>query len=390
MSTWGAKSREAGRKSYATGKKGFDWTWKKLEPVGFWMNKQAGKMGMEAFYPTDIPNECEKAARILWTFSNRGEAPASEDVNAKKKTQKVIRKIPPSVIEKAQGLAIFTIFRTGLGWSAASGSGVVIARDSPTTWGPPSGILLHTLGFGFVAGIDVYDAVLVLRTRKAVEAFTRPKVSLGADVAIVAGPVGNGINLDVGMEAAPVYSYVKSKGIYGGIQVNGNIIIERGDENARYYGHPVKAKDILLGGAVAIPESAQVLHIVIEAAEGKEVDLSELPSDINISPSDQSGGAADEDELEAAKMAEGASDQSFPTLIETRRSSLPSSPRDIDPDEPDEKIKLRPSSAATPPPPRPPRRFVGSRSPSPKTSPRTSMEGMDRNSSEDGPNPSMS
>jgi len=345
---------------------------------------------MEAFYPTDIPNECEKAARILWTFSNRGEAPASEDVNAKKKTQKVIRKIPPSVIEKAQGLAIFTIFRTGLGWSAASGSGVVIARDSPTTWGPPSGILLHTLGFGFVAGIDVYDAVLVLRTRKAVEAFTRPKVSLGADVAIVAGPVGNGINLDVGMEAAPVYSYVKSKGIYGGIQVNGNIIIERGDENARYYGHPVKAKDILLGGAVAIPESAQVLHIVIEAAEGKEVDLSELPSDINISPSDQSGGAADEDELEAAKMAEGASDQSFPTLIETRRSSLPSSPRDIDPDEPDEKIKLRPSSAATPPPPRPPRRFVGSRSPSPKTSPRTSMEGMDRNSSEDGPNPSMS
>ena len=68
---------------------------------------------------------------------------------------------------------------------------------------------MHTLGFGFVAGIDVYDAVLVLRTRRAVEAFTRPKVSLGADVAVVAGPVGNGLNLDIGIEAAPVYSYVK-------------------------------------------------------------------------------------------------------------------------------------------------------------------------------------
>ena len=60
-----------------------------------------------------------------------------------------------------------------------------------------------------VAGIDVYDAVLVLRTRKAVEAFTRPKVSLGADLAVVAGPVGNGANLDVGMERAPVYAYIK-------------------------------------------------------------------------------------------------------------------------------------------------------------------------------------
>ena len=34
------------------------------------------------------------------------------------------------LIRDAQGLAIFTVFRTGLGFSAASGSGVVIARDA--------------------------------------------------------------------------------------------------------------------------------------------------------------------------------------------------------------------------------------------------------------------
>jgi hypothetical protein len=80
----------------------------------------------------------------------RGDAPESDDKYAHKRKQKVPVRIPRKVIEKAEGLAIFTVWRTGFGFSAASGSGVVIARDSPTSWGPPSGILLvafFVLGF---------------------------------------------------------------------------------------------------------------------------------------------------------------------------------------------------------------------------------------------------
>ena len=124
------------------------------------------------------------------------------------------------MLEDAQGLAIMTVFRTGFGWSAASGSGVVIARDTPTSWGPPSGVLVHTIGFGAVIGIDVYDVVLVLRTKKAVEAFCNPKVSLGADIAIAAGPVGSGFDLDIDRRATPVFSYVKSKGACGSTGAN--------------------------------------------------------------------------------------------------------------------------------------------------------------------------
>jgi len=182
-------------------------------------------MGMEAFWPTDMEREITKCARILWTFSqSRAEPPsATGDPYAAKKTQKVIKKIPPHIIEKAEGLAIFTVWRTGLGFSAASGSGIVIARDSPTSWGPPSGLLVHTIGFGFLAGIDVYDAVLVLRNRKAVDAFTRAKISLGAELAVVAGPVGHGAALDMGVELAPILSYTKSKGVYGGLQLDGTV-----------------------------------------------------------------------------------------------------------------------------------------------------------------------
>jgi len=245
-----------------------DKTFKQLDRVGVQVNKASGKLGMESFWPGPMPREIEKATRILNTFT-ANELLETADPIDKKKTQKVLVKIPPSFIRDAQGLAIFTVFRSGLGFSAASGSGVVIARDSEGTWGPPSGILIHTLGFGFLAGVDVYDVVLILRNRRAVKAFANPKVSLGAELSVAAGPLGTGAMVNTGIEAAPVLSYVKSKGLYGGVQVDGNVIVERKDENRRFYGRPIKASEILdLHSRTEVPAGSEPLHIAIAAAEG--------------------------------------------------------------------------------------------------------------------------
>lgn len=47
----------------------------------------------------------------------------------KKKTVKVLRKIPPKVIQEARGIVIFTAMRSGFApFGGAGGSGVVIAR----------------------------------------------------------------------------------------------------------------------------------------------------------------------------------------------------------------------------------------------------------------------
>ena len=82
--------------------------------------------------------------------------------------------------------------RTGLWVSGAGGSGVLIARKEDGTWSPPSGILVHTLGVGFMAGIDIYDCVIVINNRKALETFSKVRVSLGGEISVVAGPVGAG------------------------------------------------------------------------------------------------------------------------------------------------------------------------------------------------------
>ncbi|KAL5594063.1 uncharacterized protein BROUX77_007410 [Berkeleyomyces rouxiae] len=47
----------------------------------------------------------------------------------------------------------------------------------------------------------------------------------------------------------PVFSYVKSKGFYAGVQVDGTVIVERKEANAAFYGRPIGVERIIRGGA---------------------------------------------------------------------------------------------------------------------------------------------
>lgn len=265
--------------------------------------------------------------------------------------------IPSKVINKAVGLAIFTTARAGFHISGSSGSGIVIARLPDGSWSPPSGIQVHSVGAGFVIGIDIYDCVVVINTKEALEAFTKTRMSLGSDLAVVAGPWGAGGSVDFaapssdkgkgkaaagtettvpgetttkegdtvtgshatepilndhvhekGTEPAtgdkedeedkpplparpeagkerkpsalkqviktPTYSYVKSRGFYAGVQVDGTVVTERKDANAAFYGEKVDVHSILKGEVPLVPSAANwpmvvnPLFDVIKGAEG--------------------------------------------------------------------------------------------------------------------------
>lgn len=186
------------------------------------------------------------------------------------------------MLANAKGIAIFTVFRTGLHWSAASGSGIVVSRLADGSWSAPSGILIHTLGIGFMAGIDIYDVVLVLNETHAVDQFKHPRVKLGGEVSVAAGPVGDGRMLDV--SRAATWSYTKSKGFYAGVQLDGTIIIERNDENARFYGQKVSTAEIL-AGKVGQPSAAAGLYQTLAAAEGKQTPTNLIPQ--GLGPSEE-------------------------------------------------------------------------------------------------------
>jgi lipid-binding SYLF domain-containing protein len=90
-------------------------------------NKLANKLGAEAFWPMSLDKESEKAAAILRTFTRDGFQVKAIDRDGNH--TKSLVKIPPNVLQEAKGLAIFTVFRTGLHISGAGGSGILIARQ---------------------------------------------------------------------------------------------------------------------------------------------------------------------------------------------------------------------------------------------------------------------
>ncbi|KAK0648644.1 hypothetical protein B0T16DRAFT_324785 [Cercophora newfieldiana] len=328
-------------------------------------NALANKMGSETFLPTSLDKECDKAARILRSFAKDGiysdAAPQQQPANppqtgdapiaaqptevVKGKKPRTLLTIPSKVIARAQGLAIFTTARAGFQVSGATGSGILIARKPDGTWSPPSGIQVHSVGAGFVFGLDIYDCVVVINTREALEAFTRTRMSLGSDLAVTAGPWGAGGALDFGMPQSqkgkekaveeqpqptgvvtpltddkknfqeqpqipavepqeipaistpettsqgrpgssrdrkpspfreviknPVYSYVKSRGFYAGVQIDGTVVTERKDANAAFYGVPISVDKIIKGEVPAQgpmwPTGAKLLFEVLKGAEG--------------------------------------------------------------------------------------------------------------------------
>lgn len=186
------------------------------------------------------------------------------------------------MIRNAKGLAIFTTMRTGLWIASAGGSGVLVARMPDGTWSPPSGIMTNTMGFGFLVGVDIYDCVLVLNTQEAVDGFTKIRCTLGGEVSVVAGPVGVGgvLETEVHKRQAPIFTYVKSRGLYAGVQVEGTIVIERMDENERFYGEELPVKDILAGKVRHPPYEINRLMETIKAAQGDTVyDESLIPNE---------------------------------------------------------------------------------------------------------------
>lgn len=92
---------------------------------------------------------------------------------------------------------------------------------------------------------------------------------------------------EVHKRQTPVWTYLKSRGFYAGVQIDGTIVIERYDENEKFYNEKISVGDILAGKVKRPPE--RELHMLMEtlkAAQGdQDVDESALPES-GLAPSD--------------------------------------------------------------------------------------------------------
>ena len=160
--------------------------------------------------------------------------------------------IPRSMVGGAQGIAILpNLIKGGFIVGARFGRGVLLVRDETGNWQSPTFITLTGGNIGWQIGLQATDLILVFKTRQSVQGIMSGKLTLGADVAAAAGPVGRQAAAATdGRLKAEIYSYSRSRGLFAGVSVDGSVLQIDTTAHAAYYRAAVP------GGPAIVPESA--------------------------------------------------------------------------------------------------------------------------------------
>jgi lipid-binding SYLF domain-containing protein len=85
----------------------------------------------------------------------------------------------------------------------------------------------------------------------------KDKVKLGGDIAVAAGPVGRDSQAAASALAnAEFLTYSRSKGLFAGIDLTGDVVNQNQGDTKTYYGRDIPYQKIL-SGSVPTPKSAQ-------------------------------------------------------------------------------------------------------------------------------------
>lgn len=170
------------------------------------------------------------------------------------------RGIPDDIAAKATCVAVIPSFKKGAFLVGGQyGQGVLTCRTGHG-WSAPVFIQMTGASFGFQAGGQATDLVLVAINRDGFQRMLRDKVKLGGDLAVAAGPVGRNSQASTSVLAsAAMLSYSRSKGVFAGIDLTGDVVNQNQDDTRAYYGQDYPYEKILTGG---VPTPVSARHFV--------------------------------------------------------------------------------------------------------------------------------
>jgi lipid-binding SYLF domain-containing protein len=171
--------------------------------------------------------------------------------------------IPDSIAAKATCVAVVPGFKKGAFIVGGQyGQGVVSCRTGHG-WSAPAFIQMTGASFGFQAGGQSTDLVLVAITKDGFQRLLHDKVKLGGDAAVAAGPVGRNSNANTTELAnAAFLSYSRNKGIFAGIDLTGDVVNQNQNDTDTYYGKHLTYEEILNGQVTPQPGSAHFIATV--------------------------------------------------------------------------------------------------------------------------------
>jgi len=158
--------------------------------------------------------------------------------------------IPRDLLAKANCVAIVPgVKKAAFIIGGKFGRGVLMCRDGKGDWRGPAAVRVEGGSIGFQAGGSETDLVLLVMNKSGADRLMKSEFKIGGEVAVAAGPLGRQGNAatDATMRAE-MLGYSRSRGVFGGLSLEGSTLREDTQDNQALYGKPLTSAQILREG----------------------------------------------------------------------------------------------------------------------------------------------
>ncbi len=186
-----------------------------------------------------------------------------------------------ALLPKAEGVLISPQLLKGAFLVGASGGNAVfLARDKKTgQWSEPAFYTIGGASFGLQIGGQASEVILLAMTDRGAKALLDNSVKLGGDIGVAVGPIGMGASAATANLSADILSFSRSKGLYGGVSLDGAVVAVRRALNDAYYGKKgVTPTDILVRHDVTNSQAMSLVEDVGKSAAQKAAEKNTHPT----------------------------------------------------------------------------------------------------------------
>ncbi|HWS41250.1 MAG TPA: lipid-binding SYLF domain-containing protein [Arenimonas sp.] len=181
--------------------------------------------------------------------------------------------IPEKLLAEAYAIAVVPkVGEVSFVFGGHYGKGLISIRGKDGAWSNPNFITVTGGSFGFQAGVQQSDLILVFTSEVGVNKIVKGKFTMGADAAVAAGPVGRNVQASTDTSfKAEILSYSRSRGLFAGVALDGSVISIDNKANVAMYGDMISPSSIFDGRTQTQNQSIIDFRNLLEESSSREV-----------------------------------------------------------------------------------------------------------------------
>src|SRR6516165_8299525 len=193
---------------------------------------------------------------------------------------------PRRMLARARAVMVCPrVFKAGFFFGGEGGACVLLARAANGTWSYPAFYGMGSGSFGLQIGIQDSQFVMMIMTEKGLRAILDSQFKFGADASLAIATIGAGVQgSTTGALGADIIAFSLTRGLYGGISLEGSLMGQRSAWNQAYYGRALDSQQIVMDMQASNPGSDPLRDVLTRYGAPEQRQASVPPPD-NRTPS---------------------------------------------------------------------------------------------------------